>query len=271
MSARSVWFTLTGLLVAAGNTALAADESYATVANLIERVGRLEQRISSSALTEMMGQSEGLRSEVQSLRGDVEQLTHEIEELKQQQSEQYQDLEQRIKALSGSAAAAAIPGKQTGGDTTAASPPVTAPPPSNQPPHALVNKDDTEAAGQAYQKAFNSLKEGRFKESITLFKGFLASHPTGENVDNAYYWLGESYYVTRDFNAARETFHKLMDAYPKSTKAADALLRLGYIEYDTQKWAAANQILSDVSKRYPNTSAAQQAQTRLQQMKKEGH
>lgn len=246
--------------LAAGQTAWAVDESYATIANLIERVGRLEQRTSGQALATMVGQSEELRAELRSLRGDLEQLTHDIEELKQQQRSQYQDLDQRIQALAGGAAPAA--GKPAvppaAGDAAA--------PAGQQPPPA-----DAEAAKQAYQKAFNSLKEGRYKEATGLFKAFLAAYPSGDNVDNAQYWLGESYYVTRDFNAAKEAFRKVVDGYPKSAKAADALLRLGYIEYDSEHWAAAAQVLADVSKRYPGSSAAQQAQARLQKMKQEGH
>ncbi|WP_303621018.1 YbgF trimerization domain-containing protein, partial [Methylogaea oryzae] len=69
------------------------------MANLIDRVGRLEQRLSGPALAQMVGQSDELRSDIQSLRGDLEQLTHEIEELKQQQRAQYQDLDQRLQAL----------------------------------------------------------------------------------------------------------------------------------------------------------------------------
>lgn len=239
------------------STALATEDYYATVANLIDRVDRLEKRLSGPVLTEMMGQSEQLRSDLRLLRGDMEQLSHDIEELKQQQREQYLDLDRRIKALSGGA----VPAGKPAANAAAASEPR---PPSE--PSA-----DAETVRQAYRSAFNSLKEGRYKEAIELFKGFLSSYPSGDNADNAQYWLGESYYVTRDFNAARAAFNKLVDAYPKSTKAADALLRLGYIEYDSQKWVAASQILTDVGKRYPSTNAAQQAQARLQQMKQEGH
>jgi tol-pal system protein YbgF len=247
--------------LAAGQTAWAVDESYATIANLIERVGRLEQRMSGQALATMVGQSEELRTELRSLRGDLEQLGHDIEELKQQQRSQYQDLDQRLQALAGGGAAAPAAGKPpAAGDAGAA---------AGQPPAPAAA--DAEAAKQAYQKAFNSLKEGRYKEATGLFKAFLAAYPNGDNVDNAQYWLGESYYVTRDFNAAKEAFRKVVDGYPKSAKAADALLRLGYIEYDSEHWSAAAQVLADVSKRYPGSSAAQQAQARLQKMKQEGH
>ncbi|BBL71214.1 tol-pal system protein YbgF [Methylogaea oryzae] len=246
-------------LILGGVPARAADETYATVANLIDRVGRLEQRLSGPALAQMVGQSDELRSDIQSLRGDLEQLTHEIEELKQQQRAQYQDLDQRLQALAagGSASRKAAGGGDDGSASNAGQP--------------AVDSAAAEAAQQAYQKAFDSVKEGRYKEGIGLFKSFLSSYPTDESAPNAQYWLGECYYVTQDFNGAREAFRKLLDAYPKSPKAADALLRLGNIEYDGKKWPAASQIFNDVGKRFPGTSAAQKAQERLQQMKKEGH
>ncbi|TAN51486.1 MAG: outer membrane protein assembly factor BamD [Methylococcaceae bacterium] len=211
------------LLLAAVLPAQAADEYFATVATLIERVDRLEKRLSGSALTEMAGQSEQLRSDLSLLRGDMEQLTHDLEELKRQQREQYLDLDKRLQALSGGAPVNKPVPLAAGTDAPAA--------PAGPAQETVA---DAETVKQAYLKAFNSMKEGRYKDAIGLFKGFLASYAGRENADNAQYWLGEAYYVTQDFAAAQEAFRKLQDNYPKSPKVA-------------------------------------QAQARLQQMKKEGH
>lgn len=210
------------LLLAAALPAQAVEEYFATVATLIERVDRLEKRLSGSALTEMAGQSEQLRSDISLLRGDMEQLTHDLDELKRQQREQYLDLDKRLQALSGGAPVNK-PAPLAAADTPAA--------PAGP---AQESGADAETVKQAYLKAFNSMKEGRYKDAIGLFKGFLASYAGRDNADNAQYWLGEAYYVTQDFAAAQEAFRKLQDNYPKSPKVA-------------------------------------QAQARLQQMKKEGH
>ena len=240
-----------------------ADESYATVANLIERVERLEKR--GTAMMELASQNEQLRGEVQSLRGDVEELNHRIETLSKQQHDMYLDLEKR---LNPSAAAA---GEETSaeageeaGDAGKPDAPVAA-------PNAPASKAGAEEVRAAYQKAFDALKETRYKEAIALFKQFLANYSGREYADNAQYWLGEAYHVTKDFPAAREAFRKLIDTYPQSAKLPDAWLKLGLIDYDTQQWASARKVFGEVKTRFPNSKAASAADSRLQKMKQEGH
>lgn len=241
-----------------------ADESYATIANLIERVERLEKRISGTAMMELASQNEQLRSEVQSLRGEVEELDHRLENLAKQQHDMYLDLEGRLKPAAGAGADNGV----AEGAEAADGPGETL---VDTPPAAAGSKASVEEIRAAYQKAFDTLKEGRYKESITLFKQFLATYPGREYADNAQYWLGEAYHVTKDFAAAREAFRKLIDAYPQSPKLPDAWLKLGLIDYDTQQWASARKVFGEVKTRFPNSKAAAQAENRLQKMKQEGH
>ena len=44
---------------------------------------------------------------------------------------------------------------------------------------------------------------------------------------NAQYWLGETYYVRKDYENAATAFALGYQKYPKSAKAADDLLKLG--------------------------------------------
>ncbi|MGH8477524.1 MAG: tol-pal system protein YbgF, partial [Methylococcales bacterium] len=89
--------------------------------------------------------------------------------------------------------------------------------------------------------------------------------------DNAQYWLGETYYVKRDFDAARSNFGQVMEKYPTSNKIPDAILKLGFIEYETANWKSAREILNSLIEQYPASNAAQLAQDRLNRMKKEKH
>lgn len=243
-----------------------ADESYATIANLIERVERLEKRFSGPVMVELANQNEQMRGEVQSLRGEIEELNHKLETLGKQQREMYLDLEKRIKPAQAGAPESSPVGAESAeaaDDTEGADEAPDAPQPA-----AKANAEEVRAA---YQKAFDTLKEGRYKESIVLFKQFLAAYPGREYADNAQYWLGEAYHVTKDFPAAREAFRKLIDAYPQSPKLPDAWLKLGLIDYDMQQWASARKVFDEVKTRFPNTKAAGVAESRLQKMKQEGH
>ena len=122
-----------------------------------------------------------------------------------------------------------------------------------------------------YDRALEQLKEGRYTEASSAFKAFLEKYPGSSYADNAQYWLGEVYYVTREFQPALSEFGKVVDGYPDSTKIADAKLKIGYIQYELKDWAKARQMLTQVVQAYPGTTTARLAQERLDRMKREGH
>src|SRR3989344_2498142 len=106
-----------------------------------------------------------------------------------------------------------------------------------------------------------------------------AASPTGARApppqsalrDNARYWLGEAYYVVRDFRQALTEFSRLINDHPKSLKAPDALLKIGYSHYELGEWAKARENLNQVIARYPGQPAAKSAEQRLAKMKKQEH
>lgn len=239
---------------------------------LDERVAKLEKRLSGPGLAELGQQIERLQREVAKLRGQFEELDHKLENLKVQQQSLYTDLEQRIQQGTGTVGAVAEASGTAGSDTVAGRepvPPTEAPEtraPATPPSRAPGSASDGPAREAAYQKAFATLKEGRYTDAVKEFKNFTARYPSGDYADNAQYWLGEAHYVNRDFTAAREAFQKLIDKFPQSPKVPDAYLKLAYIEYDTGKTANAKQLLNDVIKRYPGSTAAKQAEKRLQKL-----
>ncbi len=121
-----------------------------------------------------------------------------------------------------------------------------------------------------YDHALAILNELRYDEAATAFRAFLAQHPGSSYADNAQYWLGEVYYVTRDFKAALEEFGTLLKGFPDSPKVAGAMLKMGYSQYELKDWKAAADMLGQVVKRFPGSSTAKLAQKRLNRMKQEG-
>ena len=59
-----------------------------------------------------------------------------------------------------------------------------------------------QAEKAAYDQAFQALKELRYADAAEDFQSFLDQYPNSEYADNAQYWLGESYYVTRNYDIA---------------------------------------------------------------------
>ncbi|HEX7770086.1 MAG TPA: tol-pal system protein YbgF, partial [Dokdonella sp.] len=108
-----------------------------------------------------------------------------------------------------------------------------------------------------------------YAESARRFQAFIDQYPNGSLTGNAYYWLGESYYVTQNYEIAEQSFRTLLERYPDSQKAADALLKTGYAQYEMKQWDQAEATLNQVLQQYPDTTVARLAEGRLRALKLE--
>ena len=115
-------------------------------------------------------------------------------------------------------------------------------------------------------QAFEALKNANYAAAIAGFKQYLASYPTSDLADNAQYWLGEAYYVTRDYDNAAVAFRAVGERWPNSRKSADALLKLGFTQYELKHYSEARVTLTQVTQRYPDTDAARLAAERLKRL-----
>ena len=129
----------------------------------------------------------------------------------------------------------------------------------------------TEAEQQAYDQAFRALRETRYADAAEGFDGFLRDHPQSSYAPNALYWLGEVYYVTRDFETALAQFERLQETYPDSSKKPDALLKIGFSHYELGNWDRARAALEQVIADFPGTNYSRLAENRLRTMRLEGN
>lgn len=196
------------------------------------------------------------------MRGTLEVQGHELEQLKQRNREALADMDRRLRELERRGVAppsdAGLPPGPLGRGGE----------PSSTPPAAAV---PTAAEQEQYDAAFRLLKQGLYERAAQAFRAFIAQHPQSALADNAQYWIGEAYYVTRHFRAAREEFAKVAARYPASPKVPDALLKVGYCHYELAEWDKARETLNEVVKRYAGTTVAKSAELRLAKMKQEGH
>jgi len=265
--------------------------------SLAERVAKLEQDAQghngASGNIDLVNQINALQAQVQTLQGQVEELRHQLDEAKSRSKEQYIDLDSRLARLEGRGGSTAPPAAAAGAASgqlqdiplgSGAPPPARAdmspprneaPPPQGTAPPPSDTTLQTAPAGAAdekgeYDQAFNALKDGRYAESARRFQGFIGQYPNSELTPNAYYWLGESYYVTQNYPISLDTFQKLLAQFPNSQKAPDALLKVGYCQYEMKQWDQAEATLNQVVQKYPDTTVARLAQGRLRALKLEG-
>ncbi|HEY9255069.1 MAG TPA: tol-pal system protein YbgF [Stenotrophomonas sp.] len=258
---------ITTLAVAA--TLVVAAPVHAQRASLADRVAVLEaQANNSQANTDLLNQLQELRATVQSLQSTVEQLQHENEQLKQTSKDQYLDLDGRLNRMEGAGGAmpplppAATPApasKPAAKPATAATPQERAPSVHGDPGALAASGDER----TSYNVAFDALKNGKYDDSAQLFQSFLELYPNGVYTPNALYWLGESYYATRNFKLAQAQFRDLLARYPTHDKASGGLLKLGLSQYGDGDARGAEQTLQQVVSQYPGSDAARVAQDRL--------
>jgi tol-pal system protein YbgF len=119
--------------------------------------------------------------------------------------------------------------------------------------------------------AFRALRETRYADAAEGFSKFLDQYPDSTYAPNAQYWLGETYYVTRDFETALHFFQQLLDRYPGSNKQGDALLKIGFSHFELREWNQARAALEQVRSQHPDTTLARLAESRLRDMRLAGH
>jgi tol-pal system protein YbgF len=231
---------LVSALLAGCATDPAKDPVQLKLADIDGRVGRIERVVSNQSLLDMAQRLDAAQTEVRSLRGRVEELEHANEALKKQQRDLYADLDKRVSGMSaGPGNAGAVPGA----------------------PGAPGSGGSGEQA--AYTQAFDALKSSNYPAAITGFRSYLTQYPSGALADNAQYWLGEAYYVTRDFDQAAQAFRAVGERYPSSRKAPDALVKLGFSQFELKRYGEARATLNDVVSRFPDSDAAKLAKERL--------
>lgn len=247
-----------------------AAPAFAQRASLAERVAALEnQAASNQGNVDLLNQVTQLKSEVQALRSQIEELQRQVEQQASTGRSQYLDLDSRLNRLeSAGAPLPAPPGTPATTPPAAAAPSTPAATPSGSADAPIVFGDAGLVANSAdersaYQTAFDALKAGRYADSAQLFRDFLQAWPNGSYAPNALYWLGESYYVTQNYELAREQFQALLNRYPTHDKAPGALLKVGLSEYGMKDLDTAEETLARVVSQYPGTDAARTADDRL--------
>ena len=250
----------------------------------------LAQMDDRQAMVDLVIQIQQLQDEVRTLRGMLEDQGFQLENLSNRQRDQYLDLDQRINQQRGSTGGPALSGRPvTGGVVTTSAGPLPAiredvpdvrPQMDTPSSTTAIATPDTqarelvaspEAEKAAYDQGFQSLKDLKYADAATQFSAFVRQYPNSDYADNAQYWLGESYYVTRNYDIALEAFQALLSNYPDSPKVADGLLKIGYTHYELKQWDQARAALEQVQEQHPNTTLARLAGSRLRSLKLEGH
>ena len=105
-----------------------------------------------------------------------------------------------------------------------------------------------------YKLAYNMLIQENFSEAEKYFNIFLGENPNDPLASNAYYWLGETFYVQKQFRKAEISFAKGYRKFPKGNKALDQLFKLALTFINLGKNEDACAAFSRLEIEFPNAS-----------------
>ncbi len=237
--------------------------------SLADRVTRLEQQAQSRDQngTGLVNQIQQLSDQMRQLQGQVEELQHQLQVLNDKNKAQYADLDARLVRLEGgSAGDTGSPQAQPVSPTAAAAATTTTPASGTSATVSGSDVADPAAAQAAYDIAFQSIRAGNYAAASREFRSFIQQYPNHPLVPNAWYWLGQSYFVTTNYSVALDAFKQLVSQFPHSEKLPDALLKVGYCQIELKQTAAARATLKQVIAKYPGSDSATLAQERLQRL-----
>jgi len=220
---------------------------------LERRLETIERIVDNQSLVLLTQQVSSLERRADQLQGQSETLEYNSAETADRQRQLYADLDSRIQELESRLQAMGGISVLDGGTL----------PPGELPLPGGSDRDN-------YQFAFELLKEGRYDMAAAAFKQFLLAFPDSELIDNAQYWLAESFYASDNFDQALQDFQVVIDEHPRSSKVPDALLKMGFCNYNLKRWDAARVTLTRVQADYPETTAARLAGQYLNRMESEG-
>ncbi|KGQ18807.1 Tol-pal system protein YbgF [Lysobacter dokdonensis DS-58] len=241
---------------------VAAAPAFAQRASLADRVTVLEQQAANNqGNVDLLNQVQQLRSEVTALRSQLEEVQQQNAQLKADLDARWGDLDGRVARLETGGVATTVPVAPASASTSRGAAVVAERPPTVRGDAGKVALSADERT--AYNAAFDVLKAGDYVGSAQRFQQFLRDYPAGTYAPNALYWLGESYYVTQNYELAQEQFQALLTQYPTHDKAPGALLKVGLAQYGLKQMDAAEATLARVAQQYPGTDAARTAEDRL--------
>ncbi len=114
---------------------------------------------------------------------------------------------------------------------------------------------------QAYTAALATFRAREHGQAVLDFLDFIAKYPKHPLAANAQYWIGEAYYVQRDYRQALLEFQKGIEM--GGAKAPDALVKVGLCYWSLRDPSRARQTWQRVVREYPGAAAAEIARAQL--------
>ena len=253
------FWLLVCLCVASSHAAaglFADDDARKQIQQLDARITKLEQALSSAeadkeqfvrSTLDLQMQLEALNTELRKLHGQNEELTHSLQDAEKRQKDFYIDLDTRLRRIEA-------------GDTAAAS----------SSGHADGSRDastDTMGENRAFEAAYAFYKAENYQYAASAFSDFLKAYPQSVHEANVHYWMGNSYFLLKDYKNCLNSYETLVGKFPDHPRAAEAMLNVAECQLELKNKMAAKKTLKQLISQFPGSDASDKAKKRLATIK----
>ena len=119
-----------------------------------------------------------------------------------------------------------------------------------------------------YNQGMTAVIQKNHPQAILVFENFTSRFPDNLDSDNAFYWIGRSYFELNEWKKAEESFRKVLTRYehrPTSQgyKTPDSIYMLGRLQLQQNLEQRAVYYFEEVIKRFPGSAAARNAERDL--------
>jgi tol-pal system protein YbgF len=219
-----------------------------------------EIRVLSTGVEEYKEFSKRPSKELDRVKGDMEgrlrileEREKNLEEKNKAQEGKIKELEDRLKGMEGKTSGPAT--KQTESEK-----PISK--------EALAElKGVSTGMGDLYKDAYETFHKGDLEGARRKFEAFLKQYPNTELSDNAQFWIGETYYLKKDFERAILEYEKAIVKYPEGDKIPAALFKQALAFLELGDKTNARNLLKRVIEKYPHSEQAEMAKKKLETIK----
>jgi len=181
-------------------------------------------------------QMQTLQQEVMQLRNVVEQQSRQLQELRELSLQRYIEIDKRL----------------VGGAVAAPMEPVvdgeSMPESADGMAVAVISSESqlTKSDLQAYDDAYQLVKNRQYQEAIPEFERFLVEYASSVRRPNAFYWLGQLYMVTNQLEQAVINFKSLRSEFPEHAKTPDGSFKLATLYFKQGDRVSSKSLLDEL-------------------------
>ena len=234
----------------------ADEDARKQIQQLDARITKLEQALSSAeadkeqfvrSTLDLQMQLEAVNTDLRKLHGQNEELVHSLQDAEKRQKDFYIDLDTRLRRIEA-------------GDPAVA----------NSPGHADGSKDvssDPLGENRAFEAAYTFYKAENYQGAASAFSDFLKAYPQSVHEANVDYWMGNSYFLLKDYKNCLNSYETLVSKFPDHPRAAEVMLNIAECQLELKNKTAARKTLKQLISQFPGSDASDKAKKLLATIK----